>query len=96
MTYPAVMDDDLPDVPPERRRLAAWGIVTVTVAWFVGGVLVSVVDDVPLGAIPGGGVDVAGGSPIEVALGAVALLALLVPFAVSGERLSSLRRSGRG
>ena len=93
MTYTAVMDrEDLSDVPPGRQRLAAAGIVAVSAAWFVGGVLVSVVvDDVPLGAIPGGGVDVAGGSPIEVALGAVALLALLVLLALSGERLSSLR-----
>lgn len=97
MTYTALLgDDDLPHVPADRRRLAAWGIAAVSIAWFVLGVLVSVVvDDVPLGAIPGGSVDVTGGSPIEVALGVVALLALVGLFAVSGERLSSLRRSDR-
>ena len=97
VTYPALLgDDDLPHVPADRRQLAAWGIAAVSIAWFVLGVIVSVVvDDVPLGAIPGGSVDGTGGSPIEVALGAVALLALVGLFAVSGERLSSLRRSDR-
>lgn len=97
MTYPAVMDDDLPDVPAKRRRLAAWGIAVVSIAWFVLGVLVSVtVEDVPLGAMPGGGVAMdTGGSWIQIALGAVALLVLLALAAVSGERLSSLRWAGR-
>lgn len=97
MTYPAVLgEDDLPDVPDARRRFAAGGIAAVSIAWFVVGIFVSVVvDDVPLGAIPGGGVDVAGGSIIEVVLGAVALLVLVVFFARSGERLSSLRQADR-
>jgi energy-coupling factor transport system substrate-specific component len=97
MTYPAVMDEaDLPDVPPGRGRLAAWGIVAVSVGWFVVGVLVSVVvDDVPLGTMPGGDVDVVGGSPVEIVGGAVALLALVGLFVRSGERLSSMQRSER-
>ena len=98
MVYPAVMDPaDLPDVPPARRRLAAFGIAVVVLAWFVLGHLVSVVfEGVPVGAMPGrdfgpGAV----GSPIELALGLFAMVVLLGLVAVSGERLSAIFRAGR-
>ncbi|HKJ58708.1 MAG TPA: QueT transporter family protein [Halobacteriales archaeon] len=97
MTYPAVMEpDQLPDVPADRRRLAAWGIATVAVGWFVLGILGSVLfEGVDLGAIPGDVTAGSAGSPIQLVLGAVAFLALLVFALVSGDRLSAIYRAER-
>ena len=98
MTYPAVMGpEQLPDVPAERRRLAAWGIAAVAVAWFVLGILASVAfEGVRLGAMPGGDAPIgAAGSPIQLVLGAAAFLALLGVALVSGDRLSDLYRARR-
>ena len=98
MTYPAVMGpEQLQEVPAGRRRLAAWGIAAVAVAWFVLGVLVSLAfEGVRLGAMPGGDAPIgAAGSPIQLVLGAAAFLALLGFALVSGDRLSQLYRARR-
>ena len=95
MTYPAIMGpDQLPDVPAERRWLAAWGIAVVSVAWFVLGILGSVLfEGVDLGAMPGDVTAGSAGSPVVLVLGGVAFLALLVFALVSGDRLSAIYRA---
>jgi len=97
MTYPAVMEpEQLPDVPADRRRLAAWGIAVVSVAWFVLGILGSVLfEGVDLGAMPGDVTAGSAGSPVQFVLGAVAFLALLVLALGSGDRLSAIYRAER-
>ena len=97
MTYPAVMDPEaLPDVPADRRRLAAWGIAIVAIGWFVLGVLGSVLfEGVDLGAMPGDVTAGSAGSPVQLVLGALAFLALLVLASVAGDRLSDLYQAER-
>jgi energy-coupling factor transport system substrate-specific component len=93
LLYPDVMGArDLPDVASSRQQLAATGLAVVSVAWVVLGIAIGVgVQGVQFGAAPG--VDVApgtGGATTQIALGAVAFLAVLVLTAISGERLSEM------
>ena len=93
VTYAVVMDsEDEPAVPPARSRRTAWGIVVVSISWFVLGVLFSLAfEGVPFGAIPA--IDVTagtGGSPVQIALGMVAFVALFALAVLTDDRLPSL------
>jgi energy-coupling factor transport system substrate-specific component len=93
LLYPDVLRaSDLSNVGTRRRQTAAYVIIGVSVAWVVVGIAISVgLGGIPFLAAPG--VDVApgtGGSTVQIALGAVALLILLGASVISGEHLSDL------
>lgn len=87
----------LPDVPSARRRMAAIGLVAVSLTWFLLGMGLSVlVLGVPLGTAPGDPVPPAAvGSAPQVALGTIAFALVLVLVGLSGDWLSSQSRPVR-
>lgn len=88
LLYPDVMDrDDLASASSSRATLAALGILVVSVAWLAVGIALSVgIAGVELFAGTGDTFG-QGGSTVQIALGAVAFLALLVLGATSNGRL---------
>jgi energy-coupling factor transport system substrate-specific component len=88
LLYPDVMDrDDLASASPSRATLAALGILVVSMAWLAVGIALSVgIAGVELFAGTGDTFG-QGGSTVQIALGAVAFLALLVLGATSNGRL---------
>jgi energy-coupling factor transport system substrate-specific component len=91
LLYPDVMlREDLPTAGASRATSAPGARAGVAVAWIVIGIAVSLgIQDVPFAV----GTDETfgqGGSTVQIALGAVAFLAILTATAASGERFSSI------
>lgn len=91
LLYPDLLhDDDMPDVSASRAQTAAFGLAAVSIAWVLVGIAVSLgIQDVPFGATTGEQFG-AGGSTVQIAIGAIGFLAALALTAISGERLSRL------
>ena len=95
LLYPDLMRaEDLPSVDRSRQQLAAAIIATVSVAWVLVGIAVSVrLQGIPFGASPG---DVLPPrlteARIQFVVGAIGVTLLVVASALSGERLSELYR----
>jgi len=93
LLYPDVMrEDDLPDVAPSQRQLAATGIVVVSIAWVAVGIAISVGVEGTQFLATTGETFGQGGSITQQVLGAVGLLALLGLTAISGDSLSEMIR----
>ncbi|WP_323191481.1 QueT transporter family protein [Halostella sp. PRR32] len=91
LLYPDLLrDEDLPDASASRAQTAAFGLAVVSVVWAAVGIAVSLgIQDVPFGASQGEQFG-AGGSTVQIAIGAISFLAVLGLTVISGERLSKL------
>ncbi|KAB1189212.1 QueT transporter family protein [Haloferax sp. MBLA0077] len=86
LLYTEIMDETLmPDVPAQRRDVAAMGLAGVCTVWLVGGIVIGVaVVGVPFG-IPDAGIQLGtGGSMLQAVFGAVAFILLLGFSAFAG------------
>ncbi|SFS12101.1 energy-coupling factor transport system substrate-specific component [Halomicrobium zhouii] len=93
LLYPDVMrEEDLPEVAPSRRQLAATGIVVVSIVWVAVGIAISVGVEGTQFLATTGETFGQGGSVTQQVLGAVGLLVLLGLTAISGDSLSEMVR----
>jgi len=95
LVYPALLSDGAVDTPDSRRaRLAAFGLVCVSVGWLVVGVVVSIVG-AGAGASAGGVPPTDAGSGVSVDtqtfLGGIGLVAVFVLSALATDSRSALQ-----
>lgn len=99
LVYWEIMPEEaISQVDVDSQRTAAYGIAAVAITWAVVGNWYSILfQGIAFGAMPFADVMPATvpTSTFQVAIGAVAFLAVLAVVAMSGERLSDLARSGQ-
>ncbi len=91
LLYPDVLyAEDLPNVSLGRASTAAIGLAALAVVWLVVGIAISTgIQDVPFGAAQSEQFG-AGGSTVQIVLGAIAFLIVLGLTSISGDRLQQL------